>query len=140
MNKDKIISSSKILYNEKLNAKELLDLNNEFKTKNINDAYKIQEELKINYLTLKNNICIGKKVGCTNKWAQKQINVDEPFYGNLFSKYSSISGCKLKSNNFSKPYLEPEFSFRIKEDINISKDPFTFNQIIELRVFFFYRL
>tara|TARA_Y100000588_G_C14155462_1_gene882398 strand:+ start:529 stop:1326 length:798 start_codon:yes stop_codon:yes gene_type:complete len=125
MKNDKIISSAKILYNAKLNAKKLLDLNNEFKPQNINDAYKIQEELKINYLTLKNNRCIGKKVGCTNKDAQDQVGIHEPFYGNLFSKFSSLNNCELKSINFSEPYVEPEISFLIKNDIDISKAPYS---------------
>ena len=126
------IKAANILYNYRKNNKRLDNLPSNCTPDNIEEAYKIQDELKTKYLTIKDNYIIGKKVGCTNKWAQKQINVDEPFYGNLFSKYSSISGCKLKSNNFSKPYLEPEFSFRIKEDIDITKAPFTFNQIIDL--------
>ena len=132
MDMEKYRKAANILFNCRLNKIRLDKLPIDCIPKNIEEAYKIQDELKIIYLTLKDNYIIGKKVGCTNKWAQKQINVDEPFYGNLFSKYSSISGCKLKSNNFSKPYLEPEFSFRIKEDINITKAPFTFNQIKDL--------
>ena len=128
----KIIKAANILFKYRKNKKRLDTLPVDCTPNTIDEAYSIQNELKIKYLTLKDNYLIGKKVGCTNKWAQKQINVKEPFYGNLFSKYSSKSGCKLNANNFSKPYMEPEFSFRIKEDINISKAPFTFNQIIEL--------
>ena len=43
---------------------------------------------------------IGKKIGCTNIDAQKQINVNEPFYGNIISIYTSKSNCILDSNNF----------------------------------------
>jgi 2-keto-4-pentenoate hydratase len=93
----------------------------------IEEAYKIQDELKLLYLSLKDNYCIGKKNGCTNSIAQKQINIFEPFYGNLFSKYSDISGCTLKSTNFYKPYIEPEISFRLKSDININEAPFNFD-------------
>ena len=129
MNKEKYRKAANILFNCRINKKRLDKLPIDCIPNNIEEAYKIQDELKILYLTLKDNYTIGKKVGCTNKLAQKQINVEEPFYGNLFSKYSSMSGCRLMSNNFSKPYLEPEFSFRIKEDINITKAPFTFDQI-----------
>ena len=132
MEKEKYIKAANILFKCKINKKRLDKLPIDCIPKNIEEAYKIQDELKILYLTLKNNYTIGKKVGCTNKWAQKQINVEEPFYGNLFSKYSSISGCKLISNNFSKPYMEPEFSFRIKKDIDIASAPFNFDQIIDL--------
>jgi len=131
MNKEKYRKAANILFNCRINKKRLDKLPIDCIPNNIKEAYKIQDELKILYLTLKDNYTIGKKVGCTNKLAQKQINVEEPFYGNLFSKYSSMSGCRLMSNNFSQPYLEPEFSFRIKEDINITKAPFTFDQITD---------
>jgi len=132
MKKDKIISSAKILYNAKLNSNSLLSLKDELKPKNVYEAYQIQDELKINYLILKNNTCIGKKVGCTNKEAQDQVGINEPFYGNLFSKFSSLNNCKLKSTNFSEPYVEPEISFLIKKDIDISKAPFSAENSKEL--------
>ena len=132
MDMEKYTKAANILFNCRLNKIRLDKLPIDYMPKNIEEAYKIQDELKILYLTLKDNYTIGKKVGCTNKLAQKQINVEEPFYGNLFSKYSELSGCSLKLNNFSKPYMEPEFSFRIKEDIDITKAPFTLDQIADL--------
>ena len=132
MDKEKYTKTANILFNCRINKIRLNKLPIDCIPNNIEEAYKIQDELKILYLTLKDNYTIGKKVGCTNKLAQKQINVEEPFYGNLFSKYSSMSGCKLMSKNFSEPYMEAEFSFKIKEDINIAKAPFTFDQIIDL--------
>jgi len=132
MEKEKYTRAANILFDYRKNKKRLDNLPIDCTPNNIEEAYEIQEELKIKYLTLKDNNLIGKKVGCTNEWAQKQINVEEPFYGNLFSKYSSVSGCDLLSNNFSEPYMEPEFSFRIKEDINIANAPFTFDQIKDL--------
>ena len=66
MNKQQIIRRSKILFNHKLN-KTGLDKLNHLEPKNLDDAYKIQDELKIHYSSLKNNICIGKKIGCILK-------------------------------------------------------------------------
>ncbi len=132
LNENLYIQSAKFFYNQRINNKRINKLPNNLNIKNLDDAYRIQDELKYIYLSMKDNYLLGKKIGCTNKWAQKQINVNEPFYGNLFYKYHAISGCKLFSNNFSKPYLEPEFSFRIKEDINISKAPFNFNEMTNL--------
>ena len=130
MDKEKYTKAANILFNCRINKIRLNKLPIDCIPNNIEEAYKIQDELRILYLTLKDNCTIGKKVGCTNKLAKKQINVEESFYGNLFSKYSSMSGCKLMSNNFSKPYMEAEFSFKINEDINIAQAPFTFDQII----------
>ncbi len=131
MNDQQIKEASKILFNHKLNKTGLDSLNN-LEPKNLEDAYKIQEELKINYLILKNNICIGKKIGCTSQAAQAQMNVKEPFYGNLFSKYSSQNISELNSKYFFEPFVEPEISFRIKEDIDISKAPYSLDDMKNL--------
>ena len=131
MEKQQIIEASKILFDHKLNKTGLDNLNH-LEPKNLDDAYKIQDELKIHYLSLKNNICIGRKIGCTSKAAQTQMNVTEPFYGNLFSKYSSKNVEKLNSKYFFEPFAEPEISFRIKDDIDISKAPYSMDNIKNL--------
>ena len=127
-----IIQAAKILFKHKLNKSGLDQLESNYKPKTIEDAYLIQEELKINYLTLSNNICLGKKVGCTNTQAQKQVGINKPFYGNLFTRFSSENKVTLNSKNFFQPWIEPEIGIRIKEDINISKAPFNFNDINHL--------
>ena len=131
MKKQQVIEASKILFNHKLNKTGLDNLKH-LEPKNLDDAYKIQDELKVHYLSLKNNICIGKKIGCTSKAAQSQMNVSEPFYGNLYSKYSSQNINKLNSKYFFEPFVEPEISFRIKEDIDISKAPYSIDNIKNL--------
>ena len=132
MENKNIIQAANILFNHRLNKTGLSSLPENLIPKSIEEAYRIQSELKILYLTLSNNITIGKKVGCTNKFAQEQIKVFEPFYGNLFSKYFRYSGCELKSSKFYKPFIEPEISFRIKEDINIKNYPSNLENKYEL--------
>ena len=124
MNDKDILLAADILFNHRLNKSGLKSLPKKLAPRTIKESYKIQNELKILYLTLKDNICIGKKVGCTNEIAQKQIGIFEPFYGNLFSKFQNFSGCKLKSKKFFKPFIEPEISLVIKDDININDAPF----------------
>ena len=116
-----ILSAAKMLFEHRLNKSGLKKLPNHLRPNNIEESYKIQNELNILYLTLSDNYGIGKKVGCTNILAQKQLDIYEPFYGNIYSKFSNTSECNLKLKNFYKPYIEPEISFRIKEDININK-------------------
>ena len=100
--------------------KRLSKLPGDCAPKTSDEGYKIQNKLTKTYLSQKNTVrIIGKKIGCTNKAAQKQINVHEPFYGNIFSNYSSKSECAINSSNFFQPYVEPEFSFKI----NFSPDP-----------------
>ena len=128
MNKEEIQEASKILFEHRLNKTGLSSLKI-LEPKTIDDAYKIQENLKLRYLELKDNICIGKKIGATSLTAQEVLNMDEPFYGNLFSRYSSVNPTKLYAKDFFEPYAEPEISFRIKEDIDISKAPYSIDDI-----------
>jgi len=137
MENKNILLAASLLFNHRLNKTGLKNLPINLIPQTIEESYEIQRELKILYLTLKNNFTIGKKIGCTNKIAQSQVNIFEPFYGNLFSKFSDISGCKLKSTKFFKPFIEPEISFRLREDININKSPYLFKDAVNLFDFMF---
>ena len=121
---ENINKAADILYNSRINLKRIQSLPLHCNPNNKNEAYSIQETLIKKYLSVNtNSSVIGKKVGCTNKTAQEQINVKEPFYGNLLSNYSSKSNFSLKSDNFFGPFVEPEFSFKIKHELNPSKFP-----------------
>ena len=90
MKYNNIQEAAKLLFEHRLKKSNINDLPNHITPKTKNDAYLIQDELKLLYLHLKENISIGKKVGCTSLDAQKQLNINEPFYGNLFSRFYSI--------------------------------------------------
>jgi len=132
MNNNNILKAANILFQNKLNGSGIDSLPSKCTPQNNQEAYQIQNELKILCLSLKDNISIGKKVGCTNKIAQEQIKVYEPFYGELYSKFSSANNCSLNSNNFYNPHAEPEISFRLKEDVNVTKAPFDIHSVSEL--------
>ena len=99
MNKENIQEASKILFEHRLNKTGLSSLKN-LEPQTIDEAYAIQDNLKLRYLELKDNFCIGKKVGCTSVAAQKQMKIKEPFHGNLFYRYSSKNIKLLNSKNF----------------------------------------
>ena len=124
--------SAKFLFKHKQNKLSINDFPNKLTPQSDNDAYLIQEELKLLYLSLKDNISIGKKVGCTSLDGQKQLNILEPFYGNLFSRFYDIEPKNISSKKFSKPFIEPEIALRIKEDIDISQAPFSISDIDSL--------
>ena len=132
MKDDDIINAAKILFEHKLNKTGLLNLNSKIEPINFEDAYEIQNELKSLYLTLNNNEILGKKIGVTNEEAAKQVGIDKPFYGNLFTRFSETNANFLNSKNFHQPYVEPEIGFRIKEDINITQAPFKKENIHDL--------
>ena len=124
--------SAKFLFKHRQNKSSINDLPNKLTPKTDYEAYMIQEELKLLYLSLKDNISIGKKVGCTSLDGQKQLNISEPFYGNLFSRFYEVEPKNISSKKFSKPFIEPEIALRVKEDIDISKAPFSIKDIDDL--------
>ena len=67
--------SAKFLFKHRQNKLSINDLPNKLTPKTDYEAYMIQEELKLLYLSLKDNISIGKKVGCTSLDGQKQLAV-----------------------------------------------------------------
>ena len=121
--------AAKLLFEHRLNKLTVSELPKQLIPTNYEDAYLIQEELKLLYLSLKDNITIGKKVGCTSTEGQKQLSIDEPFYGNLYSRFYGVDIDELSSKKFNKPFIEPEIALRIKKDIDISKAPFSLKDI-----------
>mgnify|MGYP001186744599 CR=1 FL=1 len=138
MNKEKIKKASDILYDSRIKMNRISNLPNDCVPQSKEDAYAIQENLIKNYISNDKNISsIGKKIGCTNKEAQKQINITEPFYGTILSKYALKNNSTINVENFFEPYIEPEFSFKLNKDIDISMAPysppfpFSLNEIYE---------
>ena len=121
--------AAKLLFEHRLNKLTVSELPKQLIPTSYDDAYLIQDELKLLYLSLKDNITIGKKVGCTSTEGQKQLSIDEPFYGNLYSRFCGVDIDELSSKKFNKPFIEPEIALRIKKDIDISKAPFSLKDI-----------
>ena len=121
--------AAKFLFEHRLKKSNINDLPKNITPTTVNEAYLIQEELKLLYLNLKENVSIGKKVGCTSIDGQKQLNINEPFYGNLFSRFYSVDPKEMSSKKFSKPFIEPEIALRVKEDIDISRAPFSIKDV-----------
>ena len=121
--------AAELLFEHRLNKLTLSELPEKLIPTSYEDAYLIQEKLKLLYLSLKDNITIGKKVGCTSTEGQKQLSIDEPFYGNLYSRFYGVDIDELSSKKFNKPFIEPEIAVRIKNDIDISAAPFSLNDI-----------
>ncbi len=124
-----IQEAAKFLFECRLNKSNIDELPKHLQPKTKEASYLIQEELKLLYLNLKENISIGKKVGCTSIDAQKQLEINEPFYGNLFSRFYLIDPKEISSKKFSKPFIEPEIALRISEDLDISRAPFSMEDI-----------
>ena len=125
MDNSKINKAAETLYNSRVNLKRIRELPKDCIPKSIKEAYDIQDELANRYISAdKNTLLIGKKIGCTNKAAQVQLNIKESFFGNMFSNNISKSNCIINSEKYFSPFVEPEFSFVMKNELDISKAPY----------------
>ena len=126
----KIKKAADILYNSRINLKRIKELPKECIPKSLEEAYAIQDELTKRYLsTNQKTSLIGKKIGCTNKAAQIQINVKESFFGNMFSDNISKSNSIIYSDKYFNPFVEPEFSFVMKNELDFSKAPYNADEV-----------
>ncbi len=132
MNNTKFNKAAEILYNSRINLKKIKLLPEDCIPKSAKEAYAIQNELTKKYITKnKETLIVGKKIGCTNKAAQIQLNVNESFFGNIFSDNISKSNCIINSEKYFSPYIEPEFSFIIKNELDASKAPYNVDKVYE---------
>ncbi len=122
----KINKAADILYNSRINLKRVKELPKDCTPKSIQDAYAIQDELTKKYLSEnKKNLIIGKKIGCTNEAAKIQLNIKESFFGNMFSNNISKSNTIINPSKYFSPFVEPEFSFVMKNELDVLKAPYS---------------
>ena len=130
METDKIIKAANILYDSRIKLIKIKELPKDCMPKSIEDAYSIQDELKKKYLSANDSTrLIGKKIACTNKAAQVQLNINESFSGNLFSDNISKSNTKINPQNYFSPFVEPEFAFIMKNELEVSEAPYTLETV-----------
>ena len=70
-----------------------------------------------------------KKLVVQVQKVKNNLSIEEPFYGNLYSRFYDVDIDELSSKKFNKPFIEPEIALRIKKDIDISKAPFSLRDI-----------
>jgi len=125
MENSKINKAAETLYNARIRKKRIIELPKDCIPESIKEAYDIQDELTNKYISAdKNILLIGKKIGCTNEAAKAQLNVKDSFFGNMFSNNISKSNCIINSEEYFSPFVEPEFSFIMKDELDISKGPY----------------
>ena len=132
MDNFKINKAADILYNSRINLKRIKELPKNCTPKSIQEAYAIQDELTKRYLSAKEKtLIIGKKIGCTNNAAKIQLNIKESFFGNMFSNNISKSNTIINPSKYFSPFVEPEFSFVMKNELDVSKAPYSSNIVYE---------
>ncbi|HJM93076.1 MAG: fumarylacetoacetate hydrolase family protein [Alphaproteobacteria bacterium] len=91
---------------------------------NLEDAYQIQDALIPLIERLSNGSRAGYKSGATNEAALQNFGLDEPFVGVLISSYMLKSGDIILDSDCKFKLLEPEFAFRMGEDLPPAAAPY----------------
>lgn len=93
------------------------------------DAYKVQELLVQKMLAKRGGTSIGYKAAATNVAAQRQMDVDGPFFGTLLGATSHKSPAMFDASQFTLRIVEAEFGFEMGADVPASPVPYTAESI-----------
>jgi 2-keto-4-pentenoate hydratase len=81
------------------------------------EGYRAQDLLIEKLLQRLGGRPIGYKIAATNVLAQKDMDVDAPFFGRLLSATSHRTPAVLPASPFTLRLIEPEFAFEIGNDV-----------------------
>lgn len=113
------------LLDMRLTKRVVADLPPDIKPVTLADGYRAQEALVAKLLARLDATAIGYKAAATNVTAQKQMDVDGPFFGTLLSRTSHTSGVMLPAADYTLRIVEAEFGFEIGADVPASPIPHT---------------
>ena len=91
-------------------------------------AYQIQKINHERWISL-GAIVSGKKIGLTSDAVRKQMGVDQPDFGILYSDKEVANGGIVNTNILHQPKVEGEIAFVLKEDL--TKEELIMNDIIQ---------
>ncbi len=94
-------------------------------------AYACQEDLVQQLTRHYGGHGIGYKIACTNVTAQRQLNVDGPFYGRMTSAFCFDSPAKIDAGQFFMRVVEAEFAFLMARDLPSRAAAYTAQDIAE---------
>ena len=113
------------LFDMRLHKRTAAGLPPEAKPATLAEAYRIQALLVEKRIEQLGGTTIGYKAAATNVTAQKQMDVDGPFFGTLLSATSHKSPAALPALAFTLRIVEAEFGFEMGEDVPASPVPYT---------------
>ncbi len=113
------------LFDMRLTKRTVAGLQPEAKPPSLAEAYRSQELLVQKLLARLGGTAIGYKAAATNVAAQKQMDVDGPFFGTLLSATSHRSPKSLLASNYTLRIVEAEFGFEMGADVPASPVPYT---------------
>jgi len=112
-----IESGARLLSQARIQHVRLARLPEPVRPRTTDEAYGCQADVVRQLVDHYGGHVIGYKIACTNTIAQRQLNVDGPFSGNLMSAFCFDSPAGVTANQFFMRVVEAEFGFRMARDL-----------------------
>jgi 2-keto-4-pentenoate hydratase len=119
MDEKRIAAYAEQLFNAERNRKAIPPLTDQDPSLTIDDAYQIQLANIKRVLEMGHTVS-GKKIGLTSPGIQKQMGVNEPDYGHLFTAMDCKDGA-INTAALLQPKIEGEIAFVLKKDLTGGK-------------------
>ncbi len=94
-------------------------------------AYACQDALVRKLIQHYGGYGIGYKIACTNVTAQRQLNVDGPFYGRMMSAFCFDTPARIDASRFFMRVVEAEFAFRMTQGLPARAEPYRAEEVAE---------
>lgn len=114
MESQEIAKAAKLLLDSYSSGQTIPPLTSHFSNIDLEASYAIQLSQVETWIKQGRKI-VGHKVGLTSVQVQKQLGVDQPDFGHLFSDMFHLSGEEIKVGTYLQPRAEPEIAFVLKK-------------------------
>jgi 2-keto-4-pentenoate hydratase len=124
-------SSAELLYGARTRQVRLAALPEPVRPRTTAEAYACQESLVRKLIEHYGGHGIGYKIACTNVTAQRQLNVDGPFYGRMMSAFRFDSPARIQAGQFFMRVVEAEFAFLMARELPPRSTPYSAEEAAE---------
>jgi 2-keto-4-pentenoate hydratase len=125
MNEEELKQSAGILALMRVRNEVIDQLPDEYRPADVEEAYRVQNQLH----DLLDEAGVGKrvgyKIGCTTPVMQKFLGIDSPCAGGIFNTSTHYIGTSVKFEKYSRPGVEAELAAFIGADLKPTGTPFT---------------
>jgi 2-keto-4-pentenoate hydratase len=97
-------------------GKPIPPIREELASGGVKDAYAVQQANTDHYVKQGRRL-VGRKIGLTSKSVQKQLGVDSPDFGMLFSDMALYDGEEIAMQRVLQPKVEAEIAFVLERDL-----------------------